>query len=123
MNNFYTGHGYVVMDYAITLLLWLAVLLQVAVLRDRTICETHFATSCRWLVVAGVCGIAARFTFVLVDSGDVNLSPFGMASLGVLSVGLIGRPLELLMTPRLHRRHSDWAPLDDDRQVGTGGGW
>jgi len=122
MSSFNTGHGYVFMDYAITALMWLAVILQVAVLRDRSICETPFATSCRWLVVAGVCGIAARFTFVLADSGDVNLSPFGMASLGVLSVGLIGRPLELLMTPRQHRRASDWAPLDD-RQVGTGGGW
>lgn len=102
------GQGYVAVDVAVTLLLWLAVLLQVAVLRDRSICETHFAASCRWLVVAGVCGIAARFTFVLIDRGDIQLPPFSLASLSVLAVGLIGRPLERLMRPNGRRRATDW---------------
>jgi hypothetical protein len=120
--SYTSGQGYVVLDYAVTVLLWLAVLLQVAVLRDRSICETHFALSCRWLVTAGVAGIALRFSFVLSESGDVQLPPFSLASLAVLAVGLIGRPLELLMTPKRHRRHSDlWRP--DDEHVGTGGGW
>lgn len=105
MNN---GNGYVAFDVAVTVLLWLAVLLQVAVIRDRSICETPLAASCRWLIVAGVAGIALRFSFVLVDRGDVNLPPFSLASLGVLAVGLIGRPLEQLMRPRMQRRSSDW---------------
>lgn len=100
------GAGLVVFDYGVTALLWLAVLMQSAVLRDRSICETAFSESCRWLITAGVLGIALRFTFVLWDIGDINLSPIGMASLGVMAVGLIGRALEQLMS-NPHRRRSD----------------
>ena len=104
------GDGLVVFDYIVTLLLWLAVLMQAAARRDHSICETVFAESCRWLILAGVLGIALRFTFVLYDSGDINLSPIGMASLGVMAIGLIGRPLEQLMREPDHRRFDD-API------------
>lgn len=97
MNN---GIGYAVFDYIVTALLWLAVVMQAAVIRDRSICETPFGDSCRWLIVAGVAGIAGRFTFVLVDVGDIKLPPFSLISLALLCVGLIGRPLETLMRPR-----------------------
>lgn len=103
------GAGLVVFDYIVTALLWLAVLMQAAVLRDHSICETAFAESCRWLIVAGVAGIALRFSFVLYDSGDIRLSPVGMSSLAVMAVGLIGRPLEQLMRSPDHRRFDDVA--------------
>lgn len=96
MNN---GIGYVLFDYIVTALLWLAVVMQAAVTRDRSIRETPFGDSCRWLIAAGVAGIAGRFTFVLVDSGDIRLPPFSLISLALLCVGLIGRSLETLMRP------------------------
>lgn len=104
MNN---GIGYVVFDYIVTALLWLAVVMQAAVIRDRSIRETPFGDSCRWLIVAGVAGIAGRFTFVLVDSGDIRLPPFSLISLALLCVGLIGRPLETFMRPPRRRRATD----------------
>lgn len=106
-----SGHGYLVFDYIVTALLWFAALMQAAVLRDRTVCESSYADSCRWLIVAGLVGIAARFTFVLVDVGDIRLPPFSLASLAVLCVGLIGHPLERLTRPDRRRRSTDWQEL------------
>lgn len=102
-----SGIGYVFLDVVVTALLWIAAVLQAAVIRDRSIVETGFATSCRWLVVAGVGGLALRFTFVLYDHGDINLPPFSFSSLAILCVGLIGQPLERLMLPPHRRRFSD----------------
>lgn len=99
--------GYVVFDYLVTALLWLAVILQAAVLRDRSICESTLAASCRWLVAAGIAGIALRFTFVLLDRGDIRLPPFSLASLALLAVGLIGNPLDKLMRAPRCRRATD----------------
>jgi hypothetical protein len=101
------GIGYVVFDYIVTALLWLAVVMQAAVIRDRSIRETPFGDSCRWLIVAGVAGIAMRFTFVLIDVGDIKLQPFSLISLALLCVGLIGRPLEKFMRPPRRRRATD----------------
>ena len=107
------GNGYVAFDYLITALLWLATVMQAAVVRDRSITETEFADSCRWLIVAGTAGLAARFTFVLIDTGDIRLPPMSLVSIGVLCVGLIGGPLERLTRPPRNRRSTDWAELDD----------
>lgn len=102
-----SGNGYVVFDYLITALLWLAAVMQAAVIRDQSIAETRFVDSCRWLIAAGVAGIAARFTFVLMDTGDIRLPPFSLVSLGLLSVGLIGAPLEKITRPPQRRRSTD----------------
>lgn len=104
------GNGFIVFDYAVTVLLWLSVIMQAAVLRDHSICETQFAESCRWLITAGVCGIAMRFTFVLWDRGDIHLPPFSLVSLALLCIGLIGRPLEQLMREPHRRRADDETP-------------
>lgn len=101
------GVGYVVFDVLVTGLLWVAAVLQIAVLRDRSVNESRFAESCRWLITAGVTGIALRFTFVLYDAGDIRLPPFSLSCLAVLAVGLIGRPLEQLMLSPPHRRFDD----------------
>lgn len=107
------GNGYVVFDYLVTALLWVAAVMQAAVIRDRTIEESRFVDSCRWLIVAGLIGIAGRFTFVLMDTGDIRLPPFSLAALGCLCVGLIGAPLERLTRPPLRRRSTDWSALDE----------
>jgi len=104
------GNGMVFFDYSVTVLLWLAVVLQAAVLRDRSIRETRFAESCRWLITAGVCGIALRFTFVLWDRGDISLPPFSLVSLALVCVGLLGRSLEELMRDPRRRRADDQTP-------------
>lgn len=105
------GNGYVVFDYLVTALLWLASVMQAAVIRDRSIEETRFVDSCRWLIAAGVAGIAARFTFVLLDTGDIRLPPFSLVSLGLLCIGLIGAPLEKLTRPPQRRRSTDLGKL------------
>ena len=105
------GNGYVLFDYLIMALLWLAAVMQAAVIRDRSIAETRFVDSCRWLIVAGLAGIAARFTFVLIDTGDIRLPPFSLVSLGLLCVGLIGAPLEKLTSPPQRRRSTDFGEL------------
>lgn len=105
------GNGYLVFDYIVTALLWLAAVMQAAMVRDRSISESAFADSCRWLIVAGITGIAARFTFVLMDTGDIRLPPVSLASLGLLCVGLIGHPLERLTRPDRRRRSTDWQEL------------
>lgn len=106
-------NGYVGFDIGVTVLLWLAVLMQVAVIRDRSICESSLGHSCRWLVTAGMAGIALRFSFVLAERGDINLPPFSLISLALLSIGLIGRPIEQLMSPKHGRRSSDWMSMDE----------
>ena len=105
------GQGYVGFDWLITALLWVAAVMQAAVIRDRSIAETRFMDSCRWLIVAGLAGIAARFTFVLMESGDVRLPPFSLLSLGLLCIGLIGPPIEKLTRPPQRRRSTDWQDL------------
>lgn len=104
------GQGYVALDYAVTALLWLAVLAQVAVIRDRSIAETRYAEACRCLIAAGLAGIALRFSFVLSDVGDVRLPPLSLASLALLCVGVIGRALEQLMRAPGRRRLTDNVP-------------
>lgn len=103
----YDGRGYIALDYLVTVLIWITALLQVAVLRDRSLPETRFAESCRWLVVAGLVGVALRFTFVLGDVVDIRLPPFSLASLGFLCLGLLGGAVEKLMRPAGRRRCDD----------------
>lgn len=104
------GHGYIVLDYLVTALLWLAVLVQVAVIRDRSIAETRYAEACRCLVAAGLGGIALRFSFVLHDVGDVRLPPFSLVSLALLCLGVIGQALDQLMRAPRKRRLTDIMP-------------
>ena len=99
------GNGYVAFDYLITALLWLATVMQAAVVRDRSITETEFADSCRWLIVAGTAGLAARFTFVLIDTGDIRLPPMSLVSIGVHGIGDQLPPGDLGLRP--DPRHAD----------------
>lgn len=107
------GEGLVAWDYFVTVLLWIAAVLQIAVLRDRTIAESPQADACRWLIAAGLAGLAMRMSFILYDTGDVKASPFTLASVGMIALGCIGRPLELLMRPRQRRRCTDFGELGE----------
>ena len=106
-------NGYVVLDYGVTALLWVAVLMQVAVLRAPAVSETRMATSCRWLVTAGAAGVAARFTALLMDYGDLTLSPYTLGAVATVALGLTGAALDRLMMPPYRRRSTDWGTLDD----------
>lgn len=101
------GVGMVFFDYSVTVLMWLSAILQLAVIRDRSLPETRHAEACRWLVAAGVAGLALRLSFVLYDTGDIRLPPFSLASLMLISIGLIGRSLEQIMHQPHQRRVSD----------------
>ena len=99
------GVGMVACDHVVHLLLWLATVMQLAVCRDRGICESNTAGACRWLIVAGSAVIAGRFSWVLWFDGDVQVSAAGLASLSLLSIGLSGLALDRIGSR--HRRHGD----------------
>ena len=106
-------NGYVELDYGVTVLLWMAAIMQAAVVRDRSIYKSHFAESCRWLIVAGTTGVAARFTALLVDYGDLTLSGYTLAAIAAVAIGMTGVALERLMMPPYRRRSTDWDDIDD----------
>ena len=106
-------NGYVELDYGVTVLLWVAAIMQAAVVRDRSIYKSRFAESCRWLIVAGTTGVAARFTALLVDYGDLTLSGYTLAAIAAVAIGMTGLAMERLMMPPRKRRSTDWAELDD----------
>ena len=116
-----TAHALIAADYLVTGLLWLAALLQIAVLRDRSICESRQAEACRWLVATGIAGLAARFTFLLVDDGQLSIPLHSVASIALLGLGVLGRALEQLRKPRLARRAGDDLPPNEwPRVAGRG---
>ena len=114
------GTGGVALDVLVTVLLWLAALLQTAVLRDRSIRETRQADASRWLVATGIAGLAVRFTFLLVERGDLAVAPYGLLPVALVAVGSIGLGLEQLRRPRGHRRAEDLPPHEWPRVRGAG---
>jgi hypothetical protein len=80
-------------SYLVTALLVLAALLQVAVIRDRSIYITRAAMSARWLVAAGLLGLATRFAFFIHDEGELALPLYALASIGAVAFGLVALEL------------------------------
>jgi len=80
--------------YLVTLLLWLAGVLHLAIIRDRTVYDTRSGTSARWLVVAGLFGLAVRFTFFLWDAGRLVVPLYSLLSIGLFALGMVALALE-----------------------------
>lgn len=75
------------MHYLLVGVLWIAALLQLAVIRDRSLPESSFCESGRVLLTAGIAGLALRFSYVLVDQGALNLPLHSLVSLLMSSLG------------------------------------
>lgn len=95
------------LDVVITAAIWIAALLQLAVLRDQDLPESRLADSGRWLVTAGLMGLGARFTFLLADGGDVRVPLESMLSVLGVALGAIATALDRLVRPPLGRRCTD----------------
>jgi hypothetical protein len=106
------GLGNIAADYAVTALLWLAAVLQIAVLRDRGLPETRQAEAYRWLVAAAMLGLAGRFTFVLLDTGDLLVPVYSLIPLALLALGTIGLGLEKFRRVPHTRRAEDIVTSD-----------
>lgn len=105
--NVHTGAGGVALDIAVTLLLWVAAVLQFAVLRDQSLPESRTADAARWLVASGIAGLAMRFTFVLIDTGDILVPPYSLIPVALVALGTIALALDRLRRPRFARRAGD----------------
>lgn len=113
------GIGNLAADYLLTILLWLAAVLQIAVLRDRSLPETRQGEAYRWLVAVGILGLAGRFTFVLIDTGDLLVPVYSLVPIALLALGTIGLALEKFRPARHNRRAQDlitrdWPPIVGD---------
>lgn len=101
------------LGWSVVILLAAAGLLQVAVIRDRTIHVGKDATSFRWLMSAGLWGLAVRFGYLLYD-GHFTVPWHSLFSIGLIAFGLVGLELprfapEAFMDTEL----SDPVPLDE----------
>lgn len=105
--NITTGAGGAAFDWAVTVLLWLAALLQLAVLRDHSLPESRLADASRWVLQVALVGLAGRFTVVLVDVGDLLVPAYSLAPVGLLALALIGLTLDRLRRPHFARRATD----------------
>jgi hypothetical protein len=105
--NMQTGAGGVIFDVMVTGLLWLAALLQLAVVRDETLPESRTADAARWIVAVGLCGMALRFTFVLIDTGDILVPPYSLLPVALIALGMIALAMDRLRRPRFKRRAED----------------
>lgn len=81
-----------VLGWCVAALLFFAGLMQVAVIRDRTIHVSPSATSCRWVLMAGMWGLAYRFCYLLLD-GHFVVPWNSLFSIGLIGFGVIGLDL------------------------------
>ncbi len=82
------------------LLLVLAVVLQFALIRDRSIVDSVRAGACRWLVTAGQAGVAVRMGELLL-SGDIEFARWNsIGAVALWSIGTVGLSLDRLMRPK-----------------------
>ena len=96
------------LDMLVTAAIWIAAVLQFAVARDRVITESRLSGSGRWLVVAGLCGLGARFVFLLADGGgNVRVPVESMLSILALSIGCAATALDRLAREPQRRRSTD----------------
>ena len=95
------------LDMLVTAAIWIAAVLQLAVARDRGITESRLSGSGRWLVVAGLCGLGARFVFLLADGGNVRVPVESMLSILALSIGCAATALDRLAREPQRRRSTD----------------
>lgn len=77
-------------------MLWLAAIMQFAVVRDRTIYDSRLGTSHRWLVVGGLTGLAMRFSYLVIDVGYLPVPWQTLASVSLFALGSIGLGMEKL---------------------------
>lgn len=105
-------------DYLVTAMLFVAALLQIAVIRDHTIYVTRAAASSRWILSAGLLGLCVRFAYVIYDHGRLELPLHSLLSIGGIALGLIG--LELPRFAPFHfmdtRPGADESDLPQDRR-------
>ena len=104
-----------VMSIGFCALLWIAALVQVAVVRDRSIYDSHRGVSHRWIVVGGLTSLALLASFKVWDTGRLTIAWPTLLSMGMLAVGLIGLGLEKLFHPS--RFDSEPMPLDNPPRV------
>ena len=88
-------------------MLWLAAIMQFAVVRDRTIYDSRRGTSHRWLIVGGLTGLAARFSYLVIDVGYLPIPWPTLASMALFALGSIGLAMEKLFDSNLFRVRSE----------------
>lgn len=97
-------------SYVVTLTLWVAAILQLAVIRDKTIYVTRASASSRWVICGGLVGFAGRFSFFIYDHGQLDVPLYALLSIGCIGIGLI-----CLELPRFAPFHfMDTRPPQDD---------
>lgn len=109
------GEGMVAWDIVIAGLLTAATVLQLAVCRDKGICESRMAGACRWLLVAATGIFAGRRWLELAVDHDAHVSVPGLVGFALLSVGLIGLALDRIWR-RVRERENDRRTEDDRRE-------
>lgn len=103
----------IVLGWAVVSMLVLAGLLQVAVIRDRTIHISKDATSFRWVMTAGVWGLACRFGYLLYD-GHFAVPWHSLFSIGLIAFGLVGLELPRFVPMAfMDTEPSEPVPLDE----------
>jgi hypothetical protein len=101
------GAGLQVADWLIVAVLALAGVTQLAVALDASIVETRQGTACRFLIAVGMCAMATRFAWVLVDVGDIALPRASILILMLVGVGHLAQAVDILMRPKRGRRAGD----------------
>lgn len=105
----------IVLGWLVVALLAFAGVMQVSVIRDRTIHLNSNAASCRWVIVAGVWGLSFRFGYLLVD-GHFVVPWNSLFSIGLIAFGLIGLELPRFAPQAfMDTQPSEPVPLDDSR--------
>ncbi len=85
------------------LLLALAVLLQFALIRDKSVIDSVRAEACRWLMTAGFVGVASR-VFDLVWTGDIQYVPWHpLGAIAMVALASVGLSFDRLMRSKDER--------------------
>lgn len=83
------GAGYIILDILTVLLCTLAAVVQLAVMRDKSVPEPRLIEAARGILVAGYAILAVRFGALLAADGDLYIPGITEVALAMIAVGHI----------------------------------
>lgn len=105
-----------VVDVVLIVVMWLAALMQLAVVRDPLIVESDTSAASRRVLAIGLAAMATRFMFVLFGDGDFKVPFEARVGLGLIAFGALGLAIERLwLRPIRRQRRKEDRPEDEPR--------